>query len=148
MGWIEDHLKRRAHVAEAKPRGEDQDTFSQAARRRWQQLGDELRADVAEFNSHRSGADFIPVSESQYRVRNSAVGLELLLTADFDAHTVEYSYSTTQKRSAGTPEGGILSMRESRRGTVEFYSSDERLTPEEARQVLLQPLLFPPELAA
>jgi hypothetical protein len=148
MGWIEDHLKRRAHAAEPKSTSDVRDTFSQAARHRWEQFGDELRADVAEFNSHRGGADFTPISERQYRVRNSALGLELLLTADFDAHTVQYSYSATQKKSAGTPEGGILSMRESRRGTVEFYTSDERLTPEEARQVLLQPILFPPELAA
>jgi hypothetical protein len=39
-------------------------------------------------------------------------------------------------------------MRQSRRGTVDFYSADERLTSEETRQVLLAPVLFPPQLAA
>jgi hypothetical protein len=31
---------------------------------------------------------------------------------------------------------------------VEFYSADERLTPEETREVLLQPVLLPPSMAA
>ena len=42
----------------------------------------------------------------------------------------------------------LLAMRQSRRRTVEFYSADERLTPEEARQVLLEPVLFPTKMAA
>jgi hypothetical protein len=67
----------------------------------------------------------------------------LLLTADFGNHTVRYDYSAINQRSAGVPEGGMLSMRQSRSGTVEFYSADERLTSEETRQVLLEPLLFP-----
>ena len=50
--------------------------------------------------------------------------------------------------AAGVPEGGMLSMRQSRRGTVEFYSADERLTSEETRQVLLEPLLFPKQSSA
>jgi RNase H-fold protein (predicted Holliday junction resolvase) len=42
----------------------------------------------------------------------------------------------------------MLSMRQSRRGDVEFYSADERLTSEETRQVLLEPLLFPRQSSA
>lgn len=50
--------------------------------------------------------------------------------------------------TAGVPEGGILSIRKSPRGTAEFYTADERLTSEETRQVLLEPVLFPPQMAA
>jgi len=39
-------------------------------------------------------------------------------------------------------------MRRNRAGSVEFYSADERLTSEETRQVLLEPMLFPKKSAA
>jgi len=123
-------------------------SFVEAARRRWQQLGEELRADVAEFNSRKEGASFTQPSESQYRINNSVSGLEVVLTADFAAHTVRYDYAPTAGQNAGTPEGGILSIRERQEGPVEFYSSDEQLTPEETRQIVLEPVLYPPQLAA
>ena len=122
--------------------------FTEAARRRWQQLGEELRADVAEFNSQKTGGSFTPASENQYRVSNSVSDLEVVLTADFDAQIIRYDYKSLGNKSAGTPEGGILSIREREPGTVEFYSSDEQLTPEETRQIVLDPVLFPPQLAA
>jgi len=129
-------------------RSRSEQSFVEAARRRWQQLGEELRTDVAEFNSLIEAASFTQPSESQYRVSNSVSGLEVVLTADFTAHTVRYDYAPTAGKSAGTPEGGMLSMRERQPGSVEFYSSDEQLTPEETRQVVLEPVLFPPQLAA
>ncbi|HMC30041.1 MAG TPA: hypothetical protein VKL99_04345 [Candidatus Angelobacter sp.] len=114
-----------------------------AARARWQKLGEELSSDVATFNSHHSGAEFVQEGDNLFRVSNSKSGLELTLTADFDNHTVRYEYSALTQRNAGVPEGGMLSMRQSRSGAVEFYSADERLTSEETRQVLLEPMLFP-----
>ena len=69
-----------------------------------------------EFNKQGSGADLATDGEDRYRVQNSSSGLELALTADFDNHTVRYDYSAINQRSAGVPEGGILSMRQSRRG--------------------------------
>ena len=122
--------------------------FVEAARRRWQQLGEELRADVAEFNSKKNGASFSQPSEGEYRVSNSVSGLEVVLAADFAAHLVRYDYKLLGNKRAGTPEGGILSIRERKRGTVEFYSSDEQLTPDETRQIVLEPVLYPPQLAA
>ncbi|HEY4679227.1 MAG TPA: hypothetical protein VIJ01_18820, partial [Candidatus Angelobacter sp.] len=67
---------------------------------------------------------------------------------DFNNHSASYDYTAINQRSAGVPEGGMLSMRQSRRGDVEFYSADERLTSEETRQVLLEPLLFPRQSSA
>ena len=147
MGWIEEHLGRSSQQSETGEAGTEQ-SFTEAARQRWQKLGEELRADVAEFNSHQEGASFNQPSENQYQVSNARSGLEVVLTADFSAHTIQYEYTALDSRSAGAPEGGILSMRESRRGKVEFYSADERLTPEEMRQVVLEAVLFPPQLAA
>ncbi|HEY6352128.1 MAG TPA: hypothetical protein VI636_22255 [Candidatus Angelobacter sp.] len=121
--------------------------FLNAARQRWQQLAEELQADVAEFNTRRSSADFSQLSASQFRVINLTTGLQLVITADFDARTIRYDYQQVNDKSAGTPEGGMLSMRQSSGGAVEFYSADEQLTSEETREILLE-VLFPPEAAA
>jgi hypothetical protein len=71
-----------------------------------------------------------------------------VLKADFENHSASYDYTAISQLTAGVPEGGMLSMRQSRRGDVEFYSADERLTSEETRQVLLEPLLFPRQSSA
>jgi hypothetical protein len=145
MGWIQEHLRQTSQKpSESTP----ENRFASAARERWRKLGEELRADVAEFSRHRPGADLAEDGENRYRVRYSSSGLELTLTADFDQRTVRYEYSALNQRSAGVPEGGMLSMRQARSGAVEFYSADERLTSEETRQVLLAPMLFPREPAA
>ena len=146
MGWIQEHLRQTSQESNNQPEAEGQ--FASAARARWLELGEELRADATEFNEQGTGVDLATEGEDRYRVRNSRSGLELSLMADFDNHTVRYAYSAINQRSAGVPEGGMLAMRQSRRGAVEFYSADERLTSEETRQVLLEPLLFPKQSAA
>jgi hypothetical protein len=146
MGWIQDHLDQ--NTPQSSGNGSQEQQFTAAARERWRKLAEELRSDVTEFNSRRSGAEFSLDNESTMRVRNSETGLELTLTADFENHTVRYDYAALNDRSAGAPEGGMLSMRQCRGGTVEFYSADERLTSEETRQVLLEPMLFPRQSAA
>src|ERR1041384_6515943 len=140
MGWIQERLRQKPH---ASTEDQQQEQFSAAARERWQKLAEELRSDVGDFNSHESGAEFTQQDENRLRVTNSRAGMELTLIADFENHTVRYDYSALDQQSAGVPEGGMLSMRRSRSGGVEFYSADERLTSEETRQVLLEPMLFP-----
>jgi hypothetical protein len=142
MGWIESYRSGTSGSEQPKT------TFVDAARQRWQQLGEELKADVAEFSARHSGAEFTRSGDDAYHITYDESGLELEITADFEAQVVRYDYKPTSSNSAGAPEGGLLSMRQSRSGTVEFYSADERLTSEEARQVLLAPVLFPPQLAA
>lgn len=146
MGWIQDY--RRQSSQDSHPQQDAETQFAAAARSRWLELGDELRADVEEFNKQGAGAELAVEGEDTYRVRNSGSGLELALKADFNNHSASYGYTAINQRSAGIPEGGMLSMRQSRRGDVEFYSADERLTSEETRQVLLEPLLFPKQSAA
>ena len=146
MGWIQDYRRQSSQNAHGQLDPESQ--FAAAARSRWRELGDELRADMEEFNKQGAGAELVVEGEDTYQVRNSGSGLELVLKADFENHSVSYDYSAINQLSAGVPEGGMLSMRQSRRGDVEFYSADERLTSEETRQVLLEPLLFPKQPAA
>jgi hypothetical protein len=145
MSWIENY---RPRSADSQARPTDQLQFTEAARERWRLLGKELQADVAEFNARNSQADFNSESDNLYRVRNSASGLELVLQADFDNWVIRYDYAAINNQTKGAPEGGILSIRKSPRGTAEFYTADERLTSEETRQVLLEPVLFPPQMAA
>lgn len=147
MSWIEDY--RRQHPGSSTQSQPDEELrFAQAVRERWRRLGEELQADVAEFNARRQDASFSSEGDNLYRVRNSTSGVELVLDADFDNRIVRYHYAAVNNQSAGTPEGGILSIRKSSRGTAEFYTADERLTSEETRQVLLEPVLFPPQMAA
>jgi hypothetical protein len=147
MGWIQERLRQKSHSLSEDPQDQE-GRFGAAARARWQKLGEELNSDVAAFNSHKSGAEFAQEDDDRFRVRNSRSGLQLTLTADFENHTVRYDYSALDQQNAGVPEGGMLSMRQARNGEVEFYSADERLTSDETRQVLLEPMLFPKRSSA
>jgi hypothetical protein len=122
--------------------------FAAAALRRWRLLGEELRADVAEFNSREGGGSFSESGPNRFRVSNSRSGLELTIAADFDGRIIRYNYDQLSAKSAGAPEGGILSMRQTPDGAVELFSADEQLTSDETREILLQPVLSPPEMAA
>jgi hypothetical protein len=147
MGWIEDYRRRSSENNQQSEQNQELQ-FRNAANERWRLLGEELKADVAEFDAEKQQATFSSEGENLYHVRNSASGLEITLRADFDSSIVKYQYSAINDRTAGVPEGGILSIRRSSRGSAEFYSADERLTSEETRQVLLEPVLFPPQRAA
>ena len=145
MSWIQDRLQqlKSTTTSDTTAGGE----FATKARLRWQRLGAELEGDVEEFSRHQSGTGFARNGENSFRVSNSRSGLELTLTADFQDRNVRYAYEALNDRTAGVPEGGMLSMRE-HGGAVEFYSADERLTSEETRQVLLEPMLFPRQMAS
>ena len=66
MGWIQDHRRQTSENTDQQSDPEGQ--FAVAARARWQELGDELRADVEEFNKQGSGADLATEGEDRYRV--------------------------------------------------------------------------------
>lgn len=83
MSWIEDY--RRQHSENTtQTQASEEARFAQAARERWRKLGEELQADVAEFDARRQKASFSSEGDNLYRVRNSATGLELVLQADFE----------------------------------------------------------------
>lgn len=97
-----------------------------------------------EFNSREGGIDFSQMGPDQFLVSNVRSGLQLTVTADFDGRIVRYSYEQLNNKSAGVPEGGMLSMRQPSGSVVELYSADQQLTSEETRKVLLEPVLAPP----
>ena len=103
MGWIQDYRRQTSQDSDHQPDPESQ--FAAAARGRWRELGDELRADVAEFNKQGTDVDLSVHGEDTYQVRNSSSGLELELKADFENHTASYDYKAINQRSAGVPEG-------------------------------------------
>jgi len=117
--------------------------FADAALAHWRRLGEELQADVAQFNRRGGAASLSNPRSHEYRVSNAASGLEVRIVADTQDHIAHYDFRRMNDHSAGAPEGGILSMRMGRNG-VEFYSSDQPLTAEEARGLLLDPVLTPP----
>jgi hypothetical protein len=147
MGWIENYRRRSSEAASQNEQNQELQ-FRSAIQERWRQLGEELKADLAEFDAQKQHATLSTEGENLYQIRNSASGLELTLRADFDNCMVRYDYAALNNQTAGVPDGGILSIRKSSRGSAEFYTADERLTSEETRQVLLEPLLFPPQRAA
>lgn len=122
---------------------DNESAFGEAALRHWELLGRELQNDVDEFNDHGGTVEFEENQSTEYRVSNPDSGLEVHIVADTQSHIVRYEFVRTSEASAGAPEGGILSMRLGRRG-VEFYSADQPLTASEARSLLLDPVLDPP----
>ena len=100
-----------------------------------------------EFNSRQGGIEFSQMGPDQFIVSNARSGLQLTVSADFDGCTVRYAYEQLNNKSAGVPEGGMLSMRQPSGGVVELYSADQQLTSEETRKVLLEPVLAPPRAA-
>jgi len=120
----------------------NEQAFSEAALNHWRRLGEELRADVEAFNQNGGVASFSRESETEYRVGNSESGLEVQIIAVLNDRLAHYTFRRTNDHSAGAPDGGILSMRMGRNG-VEFYSSDQPLTAQEARSLLLEPVLSP-----
>ena len=117
--------------------------FAQAAVQHWQRLGQELKADVEQFNQDGGSASFSQPSANEYQVSNSDSGLAVIIVADPDDHIVRYDFERTNNQSAGVPEGGMLSMRMGKAG-VEFYSSDQPVKAEEARGLFLDPVLNSP----
>lgn len=119
--------------------------FTQAALEHWHLLGQELGRDVEQFNKKGKSASFSRVSDNEYWVSSSGSGLQVRIVADPQDHIVRYDFIRTNDQSAGAPEGGILSMRLGSNG-VEFYSADQPLTGDQARALLLDPVLNPPAM--
>jgi hypothetical protein len=148
MGWIEqeytDRINSRQDDLSETAR---EQAFEQAELQRWQQLTQDLNADVAEYNRQGGSATLTHVSETEIRITDRDSALTLTVRADIDGHTIHYDYGSTNSRVA-SPEGGIFAFRRSRWGRPELYSADQRIHNEGARRMLLEPILFPPDVAA
>jgi hypothetical protein len=142
--WVREECQRRAQGETATLDADSRERhFRKAAQVRWEHLLNEVRADVEDFNRSAGSAEFSQPSPFEFRVHGSP--LHLVARADLGNHTIYYQYESDNTRHTAAPEGGMLSIRLSRYGRAELYSSDERLSDEESRRMLLEPVFFPTE---
>ena len=144
MGWIQDQFKNRTEISgKALTETVFPDSSAQRSpeREAWSRLLRGLSQDVEEFQRLDGNCNLQPLSDVQCRISNPPASIAVVVTADLSARTVEYSYESDQKKTA-VPEKGILTLRPSD-GEVDLYSADQRLTSEQVRQLVLEPLLFP-----
>ena len=144
MGWVTDNFRKRMHLGsrESNHGQSSNGSFESQADRKWTELVRALELDTEEFRGMNGKADFKQQSDFQCRISNPEVGAALVLTADLPARSIQYSYEAEHKNVA-VPEGGFLSLRSGDSG-VALYSADQQLTTEQARRLVLEPLLFPP----
>jgi hypothetical protein len=137
MSWVEDEYKEGP-----RPTGNAASTPSETrADEKWTELVTGLQADVQDFSRLGGNASFQKVSDLQCRVSNSAANVAVVLTADPSAQMIRYAYEPEGKEVA-VPEGGVLTVRTSG-GSAQLYSADQSLTSEDARRLILEPMLFP-----
>ena len=143
MSWIEDQFERRVNSSKQQTgAGPVEAKFEGAAEKKWNELVNGLDQDVAEFRRLGGEAEFEQASKIQCRVLNASAGIASTITADINAHTIQYTFEAEASKTA-VPEGGFFSIRKSARSGAEIYSADQRITIEQARRMVLEPLLFP-----
>jgi hypothetical protein len=143
MSWVEDQFERRLSSNKQQAgAGPAETKFEGIAENKWNELVDGLHEDVAEYRRLGGEADFEQTSKSQCRVLNVSAGIASTVTADFNAHTIQYTFEAEGSKIA-VPEGGFFSLRRSGRAGADIYSADQKVTIEQARRMVLEPLLFP-----
>ena len=144
MGWVTDLFHKRSSQ-EGKGINQNPGAAPQSvAQGKWNELLRGIEQDAAEFGRFHKTPDLKQLSDFQYRVSNSELGVALLLTADIPASAIHYEYQAEEKNVA-VPEGGFFALRPAP-GDVELYSADQHLTTEQARRLILEPLFFPPSV--
>jgi hypothetical protein len=143
MGWIADQFESRAAAQSNEDSGEPtaEGSFEVKAEDTWTKLVDGFRQDVEEFQRLNGDAEFKQLSDLSCRISNPSAHVAALVSADMSAQTIQYTYEPEDADTA-VPEGGVLSLRPCEHW-VELYSADQRLTSDQARQLILEPLLFP-----
>ena len=143
MGWIEEQFERRLQVDDRSQGVESaaEINFESLVDRTWQELKAGLKRDVDEFRQLGGAAEF-KSSEFECEISNPASAISALITADVDAHNIHYTFSS-KADAAAVPEGGFFSLRRSGSNKADLYSADQRVSPEQAQRMILEPLLFP-----
>jgi len=143
MSWISDRLKNRFSFKKKKAirqsRGDA--VFEERAAQCWIRLTDGLQWDAKQLQRIKSGASFKQLSDYECRISNPSAKIAVGVNADLAARTISYRYEPQQTNIA-VPEPGLLALREGK-NSVELYSADQRLSPEQARRMILEPLLSP-----
>jgi hypothetical protein len=143
VNWVSEEARERSAGRGSAPETTAEQIFDQAVARRWHELLDELRGDVDEFNAQGGSAQFGQNYDIDAAIDCATTRITLKLNLDVSDRTIRYDYLSSETRVAA-PEGGILTLRLSRYRRAKLYSSDEHLTSEEARRLLLEPVFFPP----
>ena len=139
MGWITQEYARRRPAAS----GQRSDVAQQqAAANLWQELHESLQADVNEYNRWGGTAIFDAPDRQQVAISEPTTGLQVRIQAELPDRHLRYEFQATRD-DVPAPEGGFFSIRISPAGQAELFSADQPLNCEQARRVLLQPVLFP-----
>jgi hypothetical protein len=141
MNWIADRLRQREDSRENVTTQSAQTMHDSEAERLWTRLLNGFEGDVQEYRRLGGDANFQQVSGFQCRISNPVTNTAAVVTADLSAETLEYSYEAMGKDTA-VPENGIFTLRKSSE-SLEIFSADQKLNLEEARRLILEPLLFP-----
>jgi hypothetical protein len=147
MGWVREEYEDRVRSRQPGDASGTERQFEEAAARRWDELVSQIETDVNEYRQNGGKAEFTRVSESEVHVSDSESALAVTVWADVVGHTIHYEFTSSNERVAA-PEGGIFSIRLSNRGRTDLFSADQRVHSEEARRMLLEPVIFPTEMAA
>ena len=143
MGWVRDQFKNLSEMPQNRTAETPDDRAQRLAAERevWSRLVSGFQRDVEEFQRLGGSCTLQQPSEIECRISNSSAHITVVVAVDLQAHTVQYSYRSKQPTTA-VPDKGVFTLRLSD-GDIEMYSSDEHLTFQEARQLILEPLLFP-----
>jgi hypothetical protein len=139
MGWITQEFSRRQP---AQPLQAVDQARQQAVSNFWLELRDSLQADVNEYNRWGGDAIFEASKQEQVTISVPATGLQVRIQGDLPDRHIRYEFQPTREDTPA-PEGGFLSIRSSPTRHAELFSADQPLSMEQARRVLLQPVLFP-----
>jgi hypothetical protein len=140
MGWVEDEYQNRQRQDTNQSRSGSEVQLESRERRAWSNLVHEMEQDLKDFKNVGGDAVVQRIGDTECRVSNPKSGIAVNLRADLEAHTIRYDYEPESENIA-VPEGGVLTLRFS--DDVDLYSADQRLSSEEARRLVLEPLLFP-----
>ncbi len=142
MGWVNDRFDNRTAVAVAPGmEGAAESSFEAKAEDQWKEILAGFQRDVAEYRSRDGSADFDQPADQECRISSAASRINVVVTVDLSAHTIHYIYEPGDLDVA-VPEQGVLTLRPAG-ASIEIYSADQRLNPDQARRMILEPLLFP-----
>jgi|SRR5579862_5069236 len=146
MSWVSKDLKKSAEDAQtdSEESASDRVADSPLAERAvecWRRLAQGFAEDVNEFRKSNGTATFDQLSDFECRISNPEAAVVTTIAADIPELMIRYDYQS-EGRNAGVPEGGVLTIRDAGH-SVDLYSADERLSREQARKLILEPVLFP-----
>jgi hypothetical protein len=146
MNWVSRDLQASAEDTqtggEESASDHDVDSPLQArAAQCWRRLAQGFAEDVNEFAKLNGTVTFDQPSEFECRISNPAAAIATKILADIPELMIRYDYQS-EGQNAGVPEGGVLTIRDAGR-SVQLYSADQCLTREQARKLILEPVLFP-----